>query len=138
MDLLITQILVYTLIALILIQFIKTVFSKDLTQVFSPMNVVSLCFIYYCLMPYFTGGSVNYSLGRQENVLFHACALISYICVQWGFSKPTGTHQILFSSRCFLQSIIRRDIWLGNSRGYGLWHTCSCYEFYSLPRANHK
>lgn len=89
MDLLITQILVYALIALILIQFIKTVFSKDLTQVFSPMNVVSLCFIYYCLMPYFTGGSVNYSLGRQENVLFHACALISYFCVQWGFSKPT-------------------------------------------------
>ena len=86
-------ILVYLLIGLIAYQF-RVIFTKDYASVWSPMTIISLCYIYYCIMPYFTGGSVNYSLGRQENVLFHACALISYICVQWGFSKPTKANFI--------------------------------------------
>lgn len=81
-------ILVYLLIGLIAYQF-RVIFTKDYASVWSPMTIISLCYIYYCIMPYFTGGSETYNLGGKDNYLFWLVCDLSYICVLVGFSKPS-------------------------------------------------
>lgn len=81
-------ILVYLLIALIVYQF-KVVFTKDYAAVWSPITIISLCYIYYCIIPYFTGGSEHYNLGGNSNLMFWITADLSYISVLFGFSRPS-------------------------------------------------
>lgn len=82
-------ILVYLLIGLIAYQF-RVIFTKDYASVWSPMTIISLCYIYYCIMPYFTGGSASYNLGGNDNTLFWAVCDLSFICVLIGFNTSKG------------------------------------------------
>jgi len=81
--------LVISLIVLILFHFRK-VFSEDLSQIWSPVTIISLCYIYYCIVPYFTGGSEKYTLGDTSNTTFLAGSLLSYCAMLFGFSRETG------------------------------------------------
>lgn len=81
-------VIITILILLILLQF-RTVFSKDYSLIWSPVTVISLCYIYYCIIPYFTGGSDIYNLGGADNSVFLIGALISYVSVLIGYSKES-------------------------------------------------
>lgn len=85
------SILVYLLIALIAFQF-RIVFTKDYASIWSPLIVISLCYIYYCIIPYFTGGSVHYNLGGRDNTLFWITADLSYLAVLFGYSRQTNAN----------------------------------------------
>ncbi len=74
------------LILLILLYFVKSVLSNDKSEIFSPLSIISLVYIYYCVIPFFTGGNDSYHVGPETNInLFHGAALLSYICILLGF-----------------------------------------------------
>ncbi len=105
-----SALLIYLLIVLIAGYLLKQIFSKDRSSIWSPVTVISLCYIYYCIVPYFTGGSVKYHVDTSSNVLMHFAALLSYICVLIGFSIKTRSNfrrwNNTFSSKNILSSAV--------------------------------
>ena len=97
------------LIGLVAFQF-KVVFTNDYAAVWSPMTVISLCYVYYCIMPYFTGGSESYNLGGRDNTLFWIACDLSYICVLIGFytskAKDFSSWNVMFSNKNIVPSAV--------------------------------
>ena len=62
-------------------------FSKDKVQIWSPLSVISLTFIYYCLVPFWLGTKERYVIDESmhNGHLFHIAALLSYVSIMFGF-----------------------------------------------------
>ena len=69
-------------------------FSKDKVRIWSPMSVISLTFIYYCLVPFWLGTKEQYVIDESmhNGYLFHLAALLSYVSIMMGF-KYSKTKQ---------------------------------------------
>lgn len=87
----ISDICIYTEIVLIVYQFFKSVRSKDISSIWSPIIIISLVYIYYCIIPHFYTGKTDFAIDEEANngYLFHIASLLSYICILIGFKIPT-------------------------------------------------
>ena len=80
-------------IILILHQFWASIRSKDVSRIWSPINIISLVYIYYCIIPHFYTGIDAFAIDEKayNGYLFHIASLISYVFILLGFSKSRGT-----------------------------------------------
>ncbi|MBQ8969413.1 MAG: hypothetical protein IJ064_06755 [Bacteroidaceae bacterium] len=84
----IVQLSVFALIVLIVGYFCKVVFSKDRALIFHPLTIISMVYVYYCIVPYYTGGNERYHVDAKTNLaLFHVGALLSYICLLFASTR---------------------------------------------------
>lgn len=75
------------LTAIIIINIITSVLSKDKTKIFSPVNMFALVYAYYCIMPIYTSAGKGYELANDyAEGLFCIGALLSYVGILIGFS----------------------------------------------------
>lgn len=82
---------VWGLVALIVYQSIKSLLSKDITLLWSPITIISLVYIYYCLVPYFSGEEIVYGVNiKSSRIYLHAAAFISYLFILIGFNRKTS------------------------------------------------
>lgn len=87
----VSKISITLLIMLIGYNLLKPFFSKDKSLIWSPITIISLCYIYYCIMPYVTGGSEMYHLtDSSASVLYNIGSLISYSSVLIAFNNSHG------------------------------------------------
>ena len=79
---------------LIIGQFWFSIRSKDPSRIWSPINIISLVYIYYCIIPHFYSGSGVFAINEEANngYLFHIASLLSYIFILLGFSIPLRGH----------------------------------------------
>lgn len=67
----------------------KNVLDEDKSKLWQPINVVSLVYIYYCIMPvFFSEGRYNITPNMRP-YLCDIGALISYLSLLWGYSRYT-------------------------------------------------
>lgn len=80
------------LIIVIAVYFIKALLSKDKAQIWSPLSVISLTYIYYCSVPFWIGTIDKYSIDEVKchGYLFHIAALLSYLFIILGFQRKTN------------------------------------------------
>ena len=100
------------LIALIVFNLLKAFLSKDKSNVWSPMTIISLTYTYYCLAPFWGGTIEKYQIDESmfSGYIFHLAALISYVFIMIGFQ---------FSSKASFKSW--NSLINGNNAGrYGL------------------
>lgn len=127
----VSNLCIYTEIALIAYQFKKSIFSKDVSQIWSPINIISLVYIYYCLIPHFFQGNERFIVDEVANngYLFHVASLLSYIFILIGFSisSPRSSFYILNSTfNAQNAGIYGTIIFLIGFIGYGL---CRGFHF---------
>lgn len=89
---LITEVLVWLLVAAIALQFFKIIKSRNFCRLWSPIGIISLLYIYYCLIPYFCNTSYYDVNTDLASLYFHAGALISYLAIHIGFHFPTRVY----------------------------------------------
>lgn len=82
------------LLVVILIYFIRALTSDDKSRIWSPLSVISLTYIYYCIIPFWIGTIDRYAINEvtYHGYLFHIAALLSYLCILWGFSRHTNAN----------------------------------------------
>lgn len=74
------------LILIIIVYFFRVIISSDKSLILSPLSIISLVYVYYCIMPFFSSGNETYHVGPETNIsLFHVAALLSYICTLISF-----------------------------------------------------
>lgn len=80
------------LLGLIILHFVRALFSEDKSLIWSPISVISLTYIYYCSVPYWLGTIERYSIDEDvyNGYLFHIAALLSYSFILVGFQKNTS------------------------------------------------
>lgn len=110
----ITEICIYTEIILIAFQFWKSIKSDDVSKIWSPINIISLVYIYYCIIPHFYTGVEAFAINEKiyNGYLFHIASLLSYLFILMGFSCSSKKH-IGFTK---WNSLLNED----NARKYGL------------------
>lgn len=82
------------LTGLIIFNLGKAFLSKDKSLIWSPMTAISLTYIYYCLVPYWGGTTIDkYVINEEadEGILFHFMALLSYTFTMIGFRYSSNT-----------------------------------------------
>lgn len=82
------EICLYTLIALIIYQF-RGIITKDYASLWSPMIIISLCYVYYVVYTYFVNKSDNYDIHSFDNDRFLVGSLVSFVSLMIGFSTKT-------------------------------------------------
>ena len=80
------------LIIAIVWYFLRALLSKDKAQIWSPLSVISLTYIYYCSVPFWLGTIAKYSINEVEcnGYLFHIAALLSYLFILLGYIRRTN------------------------------------------------
>lgn len=88
----ISDICVYSEILLIACHFWKTAKSDNYAMIWSPINMISLVYIYYTIIPYFYTGNGAFAVDEKtyHGYLFHIASLLSYIFVLIGFIQKTN------------------------------------------------
>lgn len=67
---------------------LKPLFSKDKSQIWSPITIIALCLLYYVIIPAF-GGLTLYNADNVPNqYAFYLVALVFYSCVLFAFHQP--------------------------------------------------
>lgn len=104
---------IYTEIGLILYQFWKAVRSVDVAKIWSPIIIISLVYIYYCIIPHFYAGDGAFAIDEDAHngYLFHIASLLSYVCILIGFYKSKSGSNFTKWNRLFNDS---------NAKYYGL------------------
>ena len=95
---------IYTVILCVIIfaYFAHAVLSTDRSKILSPITIISLVYIYYCVVPFFTAGNENYSVGPETNIdIFHGAALLSYCTILVGFYFFNPTLKFKKWNNCF-------------------------------------
>ena len=89
----VNDILVWSLILLISIQAILVIRSKKMCRLWSPITFISLVYIYYCIIPYFSDNQNVYGVSIESAKLyFNVGALLSYRCLLLGYRVKTKTN----------------------------------------------
>lgn len=84
---------VYILTIIIAYKLLTAFFNKDKSVIWSPITVISLTYIYYCLMPFYTHGSLLYHVSdSSQSELFNIASLVSYVFILIGFSRRTNAN----------------------------------------------
>ena len=75
------------LTGLIVLNIFRAFFSKDKSEIWSPIVAISLTYIYYVLVPFWMGTIDKYLINESDynGYLFHLAALISYVSIMLGF-----------------------------------------------------
>lgn len=88
----VNDILVWSLILLIFFQGVLVIRSKKMYRLWSPITFISLVYIYYCIIPYFSDNQNVYGISIESAKLyFHVGALLSYSCILIGYRVKTKT-----------------------------------------------
>lgn len=113
-------------IVLILHQFWASIRSKDVSRIWSPINIISLVYIYYCIIPHFYTGVEAFAINEKyyNGHLFHIASLLSYAFILIGFSCSSKKHTG-FSK---WNSLLNED----NARRYGILLCAIGFICYSI------
>lgn len=126
----VTEVCVFIEIILIAYQLLRSITSKDPAQIWSPLNIVSITYIYYCIIPHFFVGNENFIVNEEVNnaYLFHIAALVSYFCILVSFSRTKSRIEFPNWNSCFDET---------NTVKYGLMLFLFGFIGYGLARGFH-
>ena len=79
-------------VLIIICQFWRSFRSKDSSQIWSPLNIVSLTYVYYCIVPHYYAGNENFVVDETASnaYLFHIASLLSLVVIFFTFSKTVS------------------------------------------------
>lgn len=85
----------------------SNIFMKDKARVWHPLNVVSLVYLYYCIIPVFFNEGRYVITPRMRPYLCDLGALLSYLCILWGFHRRTYKNFVTWNSIFTLENSMK-------------------------------
>lgn len=96
----------------------RNVLAEDKSRIWQPINVISLVYLYYCVMPVFFSEGRYTITSSMRPYLCDIAALLSYLCMLWGYNRKTtkefykwnalfnGKNSLVFGGILFLFGLV--------------------------------